>query len=126
VVEIYPFLPNFPNYQEYMFSKYSFMLLWISVVFVVMLPFSISNFTNLGSFFLLLGFVVKGLLIFLILSENQIFISLILCIVLLVCYLLISTLCFIIFSPFLGLMCSCSKIFKCIDRFFKNLSSLIF
>jgi hypothetical protein len=103
VVEIYPFLPNFPNYQEYMFSKYSFMLLWISVVFVVMLPFSISNFTNLGSSFLLLGFVVKGLLIFLILSENQIFISLILCIVLLVCYLLTSTLCFIIFFPFSGI-----------------------
>jgi hypothetical protein len=71
---------RFCSLQEYKFSKYSVVILWISLVFVVISCFS--SLILLICVFSLLHFVLlaKGLSILLIFSKNHLF-SLILCVV---------------------------------------------
>jgi hypothetical protein len=108
---------------EYKFPKYSLMILWISLEFVVMFPIS-PLILLLWIFSLCFVMLAKDLSVLLIFSKNQLFVSLILCIHFLVLISLVSALIFIISLHLLVsyLICSCfSRSLRCIVRLFRHL-----
>jgi hypothetical protein len=84
-------------------------------------PFFIFDFVNWVCILLCFLMLAKGLMVFLIFAKNQLFVSLVLCIVFLAWISLISALIFII-SPcllVLGFVCSCiSRRLRCIISFY--------
>jgi hypothetical protein len=76
-LDIYPFLLDFSNLLKYKFLKYSLIIIWIVVVFVVIAPLSslISSTCVLSLY--LSASLTKGLSILLIFLKSQLFVSLI-------------------------------------------------
>jgi hypothetical protein len=67
---------SFSSLREYRFLKFSYMTIWISLVPVMIFPFSILVLLTQGFSFILLVNLAKGLLIFFL--KNQLF-SLLIC-----------------------------------------------
>jgi hypothetical protein len=108
---------KFGSSLKYKFLKYSLNILWSLLVFVMIFPFSLLILLTWVFYFFLLVSLVKGLSILFTSSKNQLFVSLILCIVVLASIWLISTLIFFIsfWQLILGLTRSYfSKSLRCI------------
>ena len=107
---------KFSNFAEYRFSKYDLMIFWISSVSVVMSPISFLILLIWIFSLCLLVSLDKGLPILLVFLKNQLFVSLVLCIVFFVFILLISTVNLIISYclVLLGVFSFCSSVFNCL------------
>jgi hypothetical protein len=100
---------RFSNSFEYKFSKYSLMILWVSLTFAVITLFSSLILLVWDFSHLLLVRLAKGLLLLFIFSKNQLFVVLTICMIFCFFYLCIIDFSLYFYSLLLlvvGLTCS--------------------